>query len=76
MQPGSVVIDLALSEGGNVAGSEHDRANILGNEVIVANTSGYPKAKPHEASILWSRANMLFCRLLLSGSAIPLESLS
>lgn len=60
MQVGSVIIDLALSEGGNVAGSKHDATLILGNQVIVANVSGYPKNKPHEASVEWSRVSMLF----------------
>lgn len=51
---GTVIIDMAISEGGNVEGSQHDQAILLGNEVVVANVSGYPKAIPHEASILWS----------------------
>ncbi len=60
MHKGSVVVDMALSEGGNVEGSEHDATRILGNEITVTNTSGYPKAVPHEASQLWSTASRLF----------------
>ena len=60
MNKGSVIIDLALSEGGNVEGSEHDAVKILGNDVVVANTSGYPKAVPKEASKLWSTATLHF----------------
>jgi NAD/NADP transhydrogenase alpha subunit len=64
MRPGSVVVDMALSEGGNVAGSEHDQTRMLGNGVLVTNVSGYPKAEPHEASRLWSRSCLGFIQLL------------
>jgi NAD/NADP transhydrogenase alpha subunit len=60
MQQGSVIVDMALSEGGNVEGSEHDASHILGNGIIVTNVSGYPKAMPREASILWSKASLHF----------------
>jgi NAD(P) transhydrogenase subunit alpha len=53
MRAGAVVIDLALTEGGNVEGSQHDTTLTIGS-VIVRNTSGYPKAMPREASMLWS----------------------
>lgn len=65
MQKGSVIVDLALSEGGNVEGSKHDATVILGNGIIVTNTSGYPKAMPHDASKLWSHATLLFILNLL-----------
>jgi NAD/NADP transhydrogenase alpha subunit len=64
MRAGSVIVDMALSEGGNVEGSEHDATHVLGNGVIVTNVSGYPKAVPNEASILWSKANLRFIELL------------
>lgn len=73
MKKGSVIVDMALSEGGNVEGSEHDETKVLGNEIIVTNTSGYPKAVPHEASILWSRANLHFINMLAEGKKIPLQ---
>ena len=76
MQQGSVVIDMAIAEGGNVENSEHDKTLILGNNVIVSNTSGYPKVKPHQSSILWSQATLLFIELLLSDKGVPLQSLS
>lgn len=60
MKSGAVIVDMALSEGGNVENSEHDMDKILGNGVIVTNTSGYPKAHPQEASIAWSQATMLY----------------
>lgn len=50
----AVVSDLALTEGGNVEGSEHDRTDTVGDHVVVTNTSGFPKKRPHEASKAWS----------------------
>lgn len=60
MKKGAVVVDMALSEGGNVEGSEHDATHMLGNDVLVTNVSGYPKAFPHEASEAWSKATTAF----------------
>lgn len=67
MKKGSVIVDMALSEGGNVEGSEHDETHFLGNGVIVTNKSGYPKALPGESSKLWSKASFLFINKLSEG---------
>jgi NAD/NADP transhydrogenase alpha subunit len=72
MQSGAVIVDMALSEGGNVEGAEHDETRVLGNNIIVTNTSGYPKAVPGEASKLWSTASLRFILLLKGGKNIPL----
>ncbi len=64
MKPGAVIVDMALSEGGNVEGAHHDQTLVLGNQVIVTNVSGYPKKMPHQASILWSQATRLFIETL------------
>lgn len=68
MKKGSVVVDMALSEGGNVANSEHDATRVLGNGIVVTNISGYPKAVPHEASRLWSKASLGFILKIAEGS--------
>ncbi|MCP4177677.1 MAG: alanine dehydrogenase [bacterium] len=75
MTKGSVIIDLALSEGGNVEGSKHDALKILGNGIVVANTSGYPKAVPKEASKLWSTATTLFILNLKETINLQLKAL-
>lgn len=67
MQPGACVVDLALGEGGNVEGSEHDATHVLGNEVIVTNVSGYPKSQPVLASEKWSAASLAFIEHLAKG---------
>lgn len=64
MLAGTVIVDLALSEGGNVAGSLHDQTVTLGNGIMVTNVSGYPKVMPHEASIKWSLATRMFIEAL------------
>ena len=60
MKKGSVILDLAISEGGNVEGSQHDQNVEMTNGVMVCNVSGYPKAEPEAASRLWSRASVAF----------------
>ncbi len=64
MKKGSVIVDMALSEGGNVEGSQSDTTLTLGNGVLVTNVSGYPKATPHESSLLWSKVTFLFIESL------------
>lgn len=54
MKPGSVLVDLALTEGGNVAGSENDKTKVLDNGVIITNSTGYPKQDPLNASKAFS----------------------
>lgn len=73
MQSGSVIVDMALSEGGNVEGSEHDKTLLLGNQIVVTNISGYPKAVPREASQFWSTATLHFVLSLENGKNILLE---
>jgi NAD/NADP transhydrogenase alpha subunit len=60
MRPGAVIVDMAISEGGNVFGSEHDKTITTENNVMITNVSGYPKVMPKEASALWSRASLHF----------------
>lgn len=60
MKTGSVIVDMAISEGGNVDGSEHDNTIESENGVLITNVSGYPKAMPKEASIQWSKVSLTF----------------
>lgn len=60
MKPGAVIVDMAISEGGNVYGSKHDETITNERGVIITNISGYPKTLPEEASILWSKASLNF----------------
>lgn len=50
LPPNAVVVDLAVSNGGNVVGSQHDCIKTMDNGVLVMNVSGYPKAEPKTSS--------------------------
>lgn len=82
LKRGTVLVDLATSDGGNVFGSKHDEIITLSNDVKIINVSGYPKKAPIEASHFLSRANCYFLHLLLTSyealknahnSAVPKE---
>jgi len=68
MKPNAVIVDLPISEGGNVQGSRHDETIISDRGVKITNVSGYPKAMPKEASILWSQASLQFILRLSEGT--------
>ena len=76
MKPGAVVVDMAISEGGNVAGSEHDKTLKTAKGVLITNTSGYPKVMPQAASVLWSTASLQFiAQLIKDSAALPVKGI-
>jgi NAD/NADP transhydrogenase alpha subunit len=46
----AVVVDLAVSNGGNVSGSKSDQKIRVANGVCIINVSGYPKTEPRSSS--------------------------
>jgi NAD/NADP transhydrogenase alpha subunit len=74
MPANAVIVDLALSEGGNVEGSRHDETLVLGNQITVTNTSGYPKMFPARASAIWSKASLHFVLLLIANDMALIKS--
>jgi len=64
---GAIVVDLAVSEGGNVIGSKSDQV-VTYKHVSIVNISGYPKAEPKEASEAFSS-----CMLSLLGEILSLK---
>ena len=50
----SVVVDLAISNGGNVAGSKHDQVIALANDILLINISGYPKTEAKVSSEIYA----------------------
>ena len=66
VKSGTVIVDLAVSDGGNVFGSRHDATVTLLNNVKIINVSGYPKELPVESSQSWSVASYYFLHLLLT----------
>lgn len=65
---GAIVVDLAVSEGGNVVGSKSDQI-ITCNHVSIVNISGYPKAEPKLASEAYANCMLSLLEevLLLNG---------
>jgi NAD(P) transhydrogenase subunit alpha len=51
----AVVVDLAISNGGNVIGSKHDQIINVANDVSIINVSGYPKTEPRSSSEVYSQ---------------------
>ena len=51
---GSVVVDLVISQGGNVVGTRRDQV-IMANGVSIVNDSGYPKLEPKDASVIYAK---------------------
>ncbi|WP_058463770.1 alanine dehydrogenase [Legionella cincinnatiensis] len=66
LKNGTIIVDLAVSDGGNVFGSRHDATVTLANNVKIINVSGYPKELPIESSRSWSVASSYFLHLLLT----------
>ena len=63
MKPGSVVVDLAVTQGGNCALSERD-AVVLRHGVRIAAPSNLPATLPADASALYARNLLAFSSLL------------
>ena len=51
----AVVVDLAISNGGNIVGSKHDQIINIANGVSLINVSGYPKTEPRASSEVYAQ---------------------
>ena len=54
MRAGSVIVDLAVEQGGNCELSQADR-EVVENGVLILGPSNLPAAMPHDASLLYAR---------------------
>jgi H+-translocating NAD(P) transhydrogenase subunit alpha len=54
MRPGSVIVDLAVEQGGNCELSQAD-SEVVENGVVILGPSNLPAAMPHDASLLFAR---------------------
>jgi NAD(P) transhydrogenase subunit alpha len=54
MRPGSVIVDLAVEQGGNCELSTAD-SEVVENGVVILGPSNLPAAMPHDASLLYAR---------------------
>jgi NAD(P) transhydrogenase subunit alpha len=64
MRPGSVIVDLAVEQGGNCELSQPDR-EVVENGVLICGPSNLPAAMPHDASLLYARNVFALLQLLL-----------
>ncbi|MBC8319151.1 MAG: Re/Si-specific NAD(P)(+) transhydrogenase subunit alpha [Bacteroidetes bacterium] len=65
MKPGSVIIDLAASTGGNCAYTENDKDVDINGVTIVGNST-YPSEMPNDASRMYGNNLVNFLKLLIS----------
>lgn len=65
MKPGSVIIDLAASTGGNCAFTEDEKVVDINGVTIVGN-SNYPSEMPNDASRMYGNNLLNFLKLLIS----------
>ncbi len=65
MKPGSVIIDLAASTGGNCAYTEDEKVIDVNGVTIVGN-SNYPSEMPNDASRMYGNNLLNFLKLLVS----------
>jgi NAD(P) transhydrogenase subunit alpha len=74
MKPGSVIVDLAVEQGGNVEGSEPGRV-VLVDGVKIVGIANLPATVPADASALYARNVLTFLALSLEAKtgefAIP-----
>jgi len=72
MRPGSVVVDMAVSQGGNCELSEADR-EIRHNDVLIIGASNLARDTPHDASVLYARNVHALASLLMQEDTIRLD---
>jgi NAD(P) transhydrogenase subunit alpha len=65
MKPGSVIIDLAVEQGGNVAGSKPDEVVTLGGAKVVG-IGNLPGRIAADSSALYARNLLAFLSLLVT----------
>jgi NAD(P) transhydrogenase subunit alpha len=64
MKPGSVIVDLAASTGGNCELTKNNQT-VIHKQVKVIGNSGYPSELPYDASSMYGRNILNFIRLLI-----------
>jgi NAD(P) transhydrogenase subunit alpha len=64
MRPGSVIVDLAVEQGGNCELSQAD-TEVVENGVVILGPSNLPAAMPHDASLLYARNLLSLLQLVI-----------
>ena len=66
MKPGSVIVDMAVEQGGNTEGARADEVVITANGVRIVGISNLPARIAADASSLYARNLVSFAGLLLN----------
>ena len=66
MKPGSVIVDIAVEQGGNVAGSKAGEVALTENGVKIVGYANLPGRIPADSSALYARNLVAFAGLLLN----------
>ena len=70
MRPGSVIVDLAVEQGGNTEGAKPDEVVVTANGVKIVGISNLPGRIATDASALYARNLVAFVGLLVKDGAI------
>ena len=66
MSPGSVIIDLAASTGGNCELTKYNEVYESKNQVFIVGKSNYPSDTPTDSSLMFGKNMMNFVKLLIA----------
>jgi NAD(P) transhydrogenase subunit alpha len=66
MKPGSVIVDMAVEQGGNTAGAKADEVVVTANGVKIVGISNLPGRVAADASNLYARNLVNFAALLVN----------
>jgi len=73
MRPGSVIVDLAVEQGGNVEGARLGERRVTEQGIVILGYENLPSRIPADASALYARNLLAFCDLLRGsdGALLP-----
>ena len=73
MKPGSVLVDLAIENGGNVQGAKLNETTVTANGVSIVAPANLPGRIAADASALYARNLVAFLDLLVKDGAVALD---
>jgi NAD(P) transhydrogenase subunit alpha len=73
MKPGSVIVDLAVEQGGNCELSQADR-EVVHNGVVILGPSNLAAGMPYDASSLYAKNVLALLQTLLKEGAVALDT--
>jgi NAD(P) transhydrogenase subunit alpha len=73
MKPGSVIVDLAVEQGGNCELSQPDR-EVLHNGVLILGPSNLPAGMPTDASGLYAKNVLALLQILLKDGQVAVDT--